>query len=1035
MSSIHPPPRGSMPIAVFLLLLALASAQVPDVQVSTVAHFQPILSTKPRSNHSHPDFRIHTTRPSLPDNGHVYLAASLTGAAAELNLPASLPSIDANATNISHLFALKYGPLSSVSGTAAAPSHNTSPSLEWVVPIPTLNSSRILHLLPKPDGSGAIIIGLFEQTILFPATNGTFLVHQADKDGISLFVSDLSRLGSFSWAQSFSLLKNNPTLKHSVPLSCGATFMEETGIGGAGNLLIVGSYHGSLKAKNILNSPSDAFSSFFIMLDWKANGTILADMDGIVPATWQLPDDSLTSLEALQTRPPTTNHTATSSNNTNYHTDASGLTRLSPQADVSHAPKAAGLALDRHDWSAADTHTLPPTSAGNIIPPRLASRAVIREKYGQPATSLRAFLVRLEPYYARTDKSWAFQGMAIVSPYAEKQNASTGHDTYIYTGGTTTLLGRVDPNAIGLEMAKLVSLRIAKLDPNNVRNASETGSCVTFMSGLYNSTNGSSDFTLPASRTGDTTRLSRFIAAFYPNGLLRWAHTIPPNVLNNSVIAKSRQTLSMEIGPSSQVVNIESIWLGGMIHITQEDASAAGLVAEGLFLGATSSGNAAMVELSLGTGGVKNVYRITCPSLPFVNATFTDLQVQPIPKNMGWFVIAGEAENRLNEKPDGRSSAVWLAKLPGAPALQVGSELPDSGAVDKDAGTPTYTERADPTAPRNEHAPRTRSSFKSTAAPATVVMDNATIIQAPLKGNQSRSTQSPTALTSSATSPILSSASTAIPSKAPSHEPSNAGAAATPVPIETPTPTNEKGQDAGQGEGDDNDSDAIAYFDWLGLGADDNAAGFAVIALLIGFTAVAYCWCRKPLPADADFLTSAGDVPADEHDFDDENAPVLKSESFPSRPNFTSSGTRRPAPGGGILGALSRAVGVSNADSERGDYVAMEPLPYGAGDDLQAGYGNSRHTRNSSTLSRNGVGPMKLSAMRQIPQNNPSSDGNGSSALTESLSIKADPSLTPVTSSSAAFTPRAKKENLPGYKSPEKDPMDEFDFEGDWGKW
>ena len=50
--------------------------------------------------------------------------------------------------------------------------------------------------------------------------------------------------------QAFSLFKNNPIIKNNVILSCGATFMEDTGYGGAGNLLIVGSYFGSFQAKN-----------------------------------------------------------------------------------------------------------------------------------------------------------------------------------------------------------------------------------------------------------------------------------------------------------------------------------------------------------------------------------------------------------------------------------------------------------------------------------------------------------------------------------------------------------------------------------------------------------------------------------------------------------------------------------------------------------------------------------------------------------------------------------------------------------------
>lgn len=208
-----------------------------------------------------------------------------------------------------------------------------------------------------------------------------------------------------------------------------------------------------------------------------------------------------------------------------------------------------------------------------------------------------------------------------------------------------------------------------------------------------------------------------------------------------------------------------------------------------------------------------------------------------------------------------------------------------------------------------------------------------------------------------------------------------------------------------------------------------------MIGLLVGFAAIACWWCRKPLPpgyqksrSDTDFPTAPGDVPADEHDFDDEHAPVLQS-------NVKSGGlggARRSAPGGGVLGAIGRAVGVSNADTGRGDYVAMEPIA--RDDDLEVGhFVNSNSSTPGKTANSSGVtsGAMKLGAMRlgnhkdnSNKENNSQTDPllkrNGAAKLGTDNTTAAT-----TTTSSAASTPASKK------LSPRN--SEDFEDDGDWG--
>ena len=212
---------------------------------------------------------------------------------------------------------------------------------------------------------------------------------------------------------------------------------------------------------------------------------------------------------------------------------------------------------------------------------------------------------------------------------------------------------------------------------------------------------------------------------------------------------------------------------------------------------------------------------------------------------------------------------------------------------------------------------------------------------------------------------------------------------------------------------------------------------------MIVFAAVACWWCRKPLPSagytksrsDADFPTSAGDVPAEEHDFDDERAPVIHSQWSPTHSNVNSKGARRAAPGGGVFGALGRAVGVFNADAARGDYVAMEPI--GRDDDLEGG--NSESKINNSTPSGR-TGPMKLGAMRlghsQNTGSHKSTDAGNGKAPTDPM-LKSSVVPATIATTSAASTPAGKRATLPDADAKAANEVDEFEFddEGDWGKW
>lgn len=79
------------------------------------------------------------------------------------------PLTRGNSTDPVHLFGVKYGPLSSDSSSSTSNHSKPAPAPEWLTTMPAVDGARIVDSLPRRDGSGTIVIGLFEGKIEFPS--------------------------------------------------------------------------------------------------------------------------------------------------------------------------------------------------------------------------------------------------------------------------------------------------------------------------------------------------------------------------------------------------------------------------------------------------------------------------------------------------------------------------------------------------------------------------------------------------------------------------------------------------------------------------------------------------------------------------------------------------------------------------------------------------------------------------------------------------------------------------------------------------
>jgi hypothetical protein len=86
----------------------------------------------------------------------------------------------------------------------------------------------------------------------------------AGNDHVALFVGYVNPKGRFDWVRTFPVMMSNEKLKDVIPIKCGMAWMEQTDLGGSGNLLVVGSFYGEFQSMENLRGRCASNESFLM---------------------------------------------------------------------------------------------------------------------------------------------------------------------------------------------------------------------------------------------------------------------------------------------------------------------------------------------------------------------------------------------------------------------------------------------------------------------------------------------------------------------------------------------------------------------------------------------------------------------------------------------------------------------------------------------------------------------------------------------------------------------------------------------------